>query len=172
MSREETSQGDIFAEVQTTPGHLLRRFQQIAVSMFLKECREYDLTPLQYAALAALSVSDPLDQVTLGGMIALDRTTISVVIRNLEARELVVRETSTRDRRSKMIRISPAGVAHRSAAFGGERPGAAAGAVGDRRTAPAGSANATRGRGTQSGKPGPAPSLGRLSSWAVGRAGI
>jgi DNA-binding MarR family transcriptional regulator len=111
MSREETSQGDIFAEVQTTPGHLLRRFQQIAVSMFLKECREYDLTPLQYAALAALSVSDPLDQVTLGGMIALDRTTISVVIRNLEARELVVRETSTRDRRSKMIRISPAGTA-------------------------------------------------------------
>ena len=111
MSREETSQGDIFAEVQTTPGHLLRRFQQIAVSMFLKECREYDLTPLQYAALAALSVSDPLDQVTLGGMIALDRTTIGVVIRNLEARELVVRETSTRDRRSKMIRISPAGTA-------------------------------------------------------------
>ena len=111
MSREETSQGDIFAEVQTTPGHLLRRFQQIAVSMFLRECREYDLTPLQYAALAALSVSDPLDQVTLGGMIALDRTTIGVVIRNLEARELVVRETSTRDRRSKMIRISPAGTA-------------------------------------------------------------
>ena len=111
MPREETSQGDIFAEVQASPGHLLRRFQQIAVSMFLKECREYDLTPLQYSALAALSVSDPLDQVTLGGMIALDRTTIGVVIRNLEARELVVRETSTRDRRSKMIRISPAGTA-------------------------------------------------------------
>ena len=33
------------------------------------------------------------------------------MIRNLEARELVVRETSARDRRSKMIRISPAGTA-------------------------------------------------------------
>jgi hypothetical protein len=27
-------------------GHLMRRLQQIAVSMFLAECRDHDLTPL------------------------------------------------------------------------------------------------------------------------------
>lgn len=110
MSQAETRQSDIFADVQTTPGHLLRRFQQIAVSMFLRECRDLDLTPLQYATLAALSDAPPLDQATLGGMVALDRTTIGVVVRKLAERGLVTRATSTADRRSKLIRITPAGL--------------------------------------------------------------
>ena len=38
------------------PGHLARRFQQIAVAVFLAEVGEagYDLTPVQYAALSAI----------------------------------------------------------------------------------------------------------------------
>lgn len=109
MPRAEASENDIFAAVQTTPGHLLRRFQQIAVSMFLKQCRELDLTPLQFATLAALSDAPPLDQAKLGGMVALDRTTIGVVVRKLEERGLVTRTTSAQDRRSKLIEITPAG---------------------------------------------------------------
>lgn len=109
MPPTETSENGVFAEVQTTPGHLLRRFQQIAVSMFLKQCRELDLTPLQFATLAALSDAPPLDQAKLGGMVALDRTTIGVVVRKLEERGLVTRTTSAQDRRSKLIQITPAG---------------------------------------------------------------
>ena len=39
------------------PGHLARRFQQIAVAVFLAEIEGagYDLTPVQYVALAAVS---------------------------------------------------------------------------------------------------------------------
>ena len=39
------------------PGHLARRFQQIAVAVFLAEVEGagYDLTPVQYVALAAVS---------------------------------------------------------------------------------------------------------------------
>ena len=41
------------------PGHLARRFQQIAVAVFLSEVQEAgsDLTPVQYAALAAINAS-------------------------------------------------------------------------------------------------------------------
>jgi hypothetical protein len=39
------------------PGHLARRFQQIAVAVFLAEVEAagFDLTPVQYAALAAIA---------------------------------------------------------------------------------------------------------------------
>ena len=37
--------------VYTAPGYLFRRMQQIAVALFVEECRAFDLTPVQYAAL-------------------------------------------------------------------------------------------------------------------------
>jgi hypothetical protein len=50
------------------PGHLARRFQQIAVAVFLAEVGEagFDLTPVQYATLAAIRTNPGIDQVTRG----------------------------------------------------------------------------------------------------------
>ena len=93
------------------PGHLLRRCHQIAVAIFLDECSVYDLTPLQFAVLIVLSEQGSQDQVTLGGEIALDRTTITVVVRNLEERGLILRDKSGRDQRSKIVSITAAGQA-------------------------------------------------------------
>jgi DNA-binding MarR family transcriptional regulator len=93
------------------PGHLLRRCHQIAVAIFLDECSIYDLTPLQFAVLIVLSEQGSQDQVTLGGEIALDRTTITVVVRKLEERGLLVRDKSGRDQRSKIVSITPKGQA-------------------------------------------------------------
>ena len=54
------------------PGHLARRFQQIAVAVFLAEVEGagFDLTPVQYAALAAIKLNPGIDQVTRAGLIA------------------------------------------------------------------------------------------------------
>jgi DNA-binding MarR family transcriptional regulator len=93
------------------PGHLLRRCQQIAVALFLQECREVDLTPLQYAVLRALDQHGELDQNRLGGLTALDRTTVSTVIGKLETRGLVARRRSRADRRHNAISITGAGTA-------------------------------------------------------------
>ena len=90
-------------------GHLLRRCHQIAVAIFLDECEAYELTPLQFAVLESLGSSGPQDQVTLGGAVALDRTTISLVIRKLEQRELVRREKSAQDMRAKIVTITATG---------------------------------------------------------------
>jgi DNA-binding MarR family transcriptional regulator len=93
------------------PGHLARRFQQIAVAVFLAEVEEagYDFTPVQYAALAAIGTNDGIDQVTLAGLIAYDRTTITGVVDRLVQKGLVERRESSRDRRARELRITETG---------------------------------------------------------------
>ena len=93
------------------PGHLARRFQQIAVAVFLAEVEKtgYDLTPVQYAALAAVSGNPRIDQVTLAGLIAYDRTTITGVVDRLVQKGLVARLESSRDRRARELKITDAG---------------------------------------------------------------
>ena len=93
------------------PGHLLRRCHQIAVAVFLEECARCDLTPLQYAVLQTLADSGPQDQVTLGGATALDRSTVTVVVRKLEQRYLLQRSPSERDGRAKIVSLTKAGTA-------------------------------------------------------------
>lgn len=98
-------------EIYTMPGHLLRRCHQIAVAVFLQECKAFDLTPLQYGALVRLAHYGAMDQVTLAGLTALDRTTVAVVLRNLEQRGLARRRRSDADRRSMLVEITPDGLA-------------------------------------------------------------
>ena len=93
------------------PGHLARRFQQIAVAVFLAEVEGagFDLTPVQYAALAAIKLNPGIDQVTLAGLIAYDRTTITGVVDRLVQKGLLVRQASARDRRARELQITDAG---------------------------------------------------------------
>jgi DNA-binding MarR family transcriptional regulator len=98
-------------DVHDMPGHLARRFQQIAVAVFLAEVEDagYDLTPVQYAALAAVSASPGIDQVTLAGLIAYDRTTITGVVDRLVQKGLVARHAKRGDRRARELKITDAG---------------------------------------------------------------
>jgi len=93
------------------PGHLARRFQQIAVAIFHAEVEAagYDLTPVQYAALAALQQNPGIDQATLAGLIAYDRTTITGVIDRLVQKRLLVRTASARDRRANVLEMTDYG---------------------------------------------------------------
>lgn len=93
------------------PGHLARRFQQIAVAVFLAEVAEagFDLTPVQYAALATVRSNPGIDQITLAGLIAYDRTTITGVIDRLVQKGLLLRRASSRDRRARELQITAEG---------------------------------------------------------------
>jgi len=93
------------------PGHLARRFQQIAVAVFMAEVEAAgsDLTPVQYVALAAVDANPGIDQVTLAGLIAYDRTTITGVVDRLVQKELMARQESSRDRRARELKITEAG---------------------------------------------------------------
>src|SRR5882757_10365224 len=90
------------------PGHLARRFQQIAVAVFHAAVEEagYDLTPVQYAALTAIGTQPGIDQATLAGLIAYDRTTITGVVDRLVQKGLLVRQASRTDRRAHALEIT------------------------------------------------------------------
>ena len=93
------------------PGHLIRRAQQIAVAIFMEECAECDLTPVQYAALVAIREDPGTDATRLSSLIAFDRSTLGNVLERLEARKLVSRYPSSDDKRIKLLKLTPEGAA-------------------------------------------------------------
>src|SRR3954453_15536629 len=109
-STEPAREGFVKA-ISEMPGHLARRFQQIAVAVFLAEVEGagYSLTPVQYAALAAVAANPGVDQITLAGLIAFDRTTITGVVDRLVQKGLIERRESSRDRRARELRLTDKG---------------------------------------------------------------
>jgi DNA-binding MarR family transcriptional regulator len=96
-------------ELQTQPGHLIRRAQQIAVAIFIEECADLDLTPVQYAAMVAIQENEGIDATRLSAQIAFDRSTLGNVLERLEARGFVERFASPDDKRIKLLKLTPQG---------------------------------------------------------------
>jgi DNA-binding MarR family transcriptional regulator len=85
--------------------------QQIAVALFVEECRAFDLTPVQYAALVAIHTHPGIDATRLSAVIAFDRSTLGNVIERLEAKKLIERRPSAGDKRVKLLTLTKAGAA-------------------------------------------------------------
>ena len=96
-------------DLDTLPGHSIRRLQQIAVAVFLQETDGHAVTPVQYAALQTVADQPGIDQRTLAGAIAFDTSTIAGVIDRLEARSLLVRSVSADDKRVRRLTLTAAG---------------------------------------------------------------
>ena len=97
--------------VYAAPGYLFRRMQQIAVALFIEECRAFDLTPVQYAALVAIHTHPGIDATRLSAVIAFDRSTLGSVIERLEVKRLIDRKPSGEDKRVKLLYLTRAGAA-------------------------------------------------------------
>ncbi len=99
--------------VYTAPGYLFRRMQQIAVAIFMEECKAFDLTPVQYAALIAIRTHPGIDATRLSAVIAFDRSTLGSVIERLEAKQLIERKPASSDKRVKLLHLTESGTALR-----------------------------------------------------------
>ena len=97
--------------VYAAPGYLFRRMQQIAVALFIEECKAFDLTPVQYAALIAIHTHPGIDATRLSAVIAFDRSTLGSVIERLEMKKLIDRKPSGEDKRVKLLYLTKAGAA-------------------------------------------------------------
>jgi MarR family transcriptional regulator, lower aerobic nicotinate degradation pathway regulator len=91
------------------PGHLIRRLQQISFALFMGEARRFDVTPVQYAALFAISRNPGIDQTALCNIIAYDRSTIGGVVGRLERKKLIKRAAGAAARRTKSLHVAAAG---------------------------------------------------------------
>ena len=97
--------------VYTAPGYLFCRMQQIAVAIFVEECRAHDLTPVQYAALVAIRTHPGIDATRLSAVIAFDRSTLGSVIERLEAKGYIERKSGRGDKRVKLLDLTKEGAA-------------------------------------------------------------
>ena len=93
---------DLDLDLYDQLGHLIRRAQQISVSMF-RETMNLDITPTQYAVLRMLQEVPGIDQLTLAGLVALDKSTTAEIAVRLESKGWIKREVLPRGRRRLIL---------------------------------------------------------------------
>lgn len=98
-------------DINRAPGHLLRRAQQIVVSLFYSQTQNR-VTPIQYALMSVLADSDGIDQVTLAGKVALDASTSGNTLERLARRGWIERHTDPLDRRRRILSLTTEGRAN------------------------------------------------------------
>jgi|TARA_B110000977_G_C11090828_1_gene496839 DNA-binding MarR family transcriptional regulator len=101
--------GRKYRELWNRPGYLVRRLHQIHIGLFIEECGNEDITPVQFGMLSALESGEEMDQLTLSTAVGVDRVSGADVIRRLERRGLLERNPSKQDKRAKLIKITDAG---------------------------------------------------------------
>lgn len=94
-------------------GHMIRRLHQISTQVFSRRMQEagFDLTPVQFAAMDAITTYPGIDQAGVAAKIAYDRATIGGVIDRLEQKGYVARNVCKHDRRAREVRATDEGLA-------------------------------------------------------------
>lgn len=98
------------SSIYDEPGHLIRRAQQIAVSMFGSTMGQ-GVTPIQYCVLRVLEDHPGIDQVTLARYCALDTSTAADLAVRLEKRGFVQRMMPMKSKRRRLLQLTPEGAA-------------------------------------------------------------
>jgi len=79
------------------------------MAIFLEEFRKFNVTQSQYGYLRVLQYYSDIDQIAVGRLVGLDRSTAGLVIKALSDRGLIERVVNRADKRRMRLRISPAG---------------------------------------------------------------
>jgi DNA-binding MarR family transcriptional regulator len=96
-------------DLQTSPGHLLRRAQQYANDLYVQEVGPEGLTPRQFAVLHAVDMHEGLSQTALVRETGIDRSTLADMISRMLRKDLLARKRTDEDARANSVRITPAG---------------------------------------------------------------
>jgi DNA-binding MarR family transcriptional regulator len=97
-------------DFQSSPGHLIRRLNQLADVIFQEEAGRFGLTAPQYAVLRVVSVSPGLEQQEVALSCRYDAVTTGGIIRRLEKMNLISREPSGSSKRGLAVTITNDGV--------------------------------------------------------------
>jgi len=96
-------------ELYRRPGFLIRRANQIAVSLFLGETGALGITNNQYGILLVLKHHPGLDQISVAKLLGLDRSTTGLVLDKLEKAGLIGRIIGAHDKRRRNLSLTKAG---------------------------------------------------------------
>lgn len=95
------------------PSFLAYRLNQICLGILAEVIGPEDLTRVEYAALTILDAEPGLDQRQLAARLATDKVSAGYLVGRLEQRGLVDRRMDPADRRARVLRLTPEGLALR-----------------------------------------------------------
>ena len=104
-TREEA----LIFNIEDNLGFLISKTHQAFREQFKEQLNTFHLTPPQFSTLAFLWKEDGMSQAQLGSKLQIDRTTMSGILDRLEKQDLILRETSSEDRRLFLIYLTPHG---------------------------------------------------------------
>lgn len=117
MSSKKSTEPDALERLSHMPGHLMRRANQVVLALFHEECRDLNVTPVQFASMAAIASAERIDATRLSELIGFDKATLGSVIDRLERRGIVRRGPHPQDRRVKLVTLTEDGRALLDAAL-------------------------------------------------------
>jgi DNA-binding MarR family transcriptional regulator len=91
-------------------GFVLRRAHQRATSIFQRHMAAWDVTPLQFAALAKIRDENRVSQNHLGRLTFMDPATVMGVVGRLRTRGLIRVLADANDKRRSMLMLNPSGL--------------------------------------------------------------
>src|SRR4051812_4848881 len=95
--------------IRRTAAPLVRRLQQICVSMVADALTDAGLVQLEYAVMVFIDAVPGIDQRTLAEAMGIDRNNIGVIVERLGARRLIDRPVKAADRRARQLCLTPSG---------------------------------------------------------------
>jgi DNA-binding MarR family transcriptional regulator len=106
---EELKQKLTGFSLRNVPGHLIRRSQQRAVDLFVDEVGEDGPNPRQFAVLVNVFLSPGLSQTALVEASAIDRSTLTEVLRRMIDKGMITKTRMKEDQRANALYITDVG---------------------------------------------------------------
>jgi MarR family transcriptional regulator, temperature-dependent positive regulator of motility len=95
-------------ELLAAPGYVVRRLHQAYTAAWVRLV-DPTLTGPQFAVLTAVSAHPGAEQGSVARAVALDRSTMASIVRRLEDRRLITRETPAEDGRKRLLYLTDGG---------------------------------------------------------------
>lgn len=96
-------------DLDTSPGHLLRRANQYANDLYTNEQDAKVLTQRQFAVLFAVDRNEGMTQTELVDATGIDRSTLADMIVRMQNRDLLARKRTEEDQRANSVKITAQG---------------------------------------------------------------
>ncbi len=96
-------------DLETSPGHLLRRANQFANDLYTNETDASALTQRQFAVLFAIDQREGASQTELVQATGIDRSTLADMIVRMQSKDLLARKRTDEDQRANSVRLTPVG---------------------------------------------------------------
>jgi MarR family transcriptional regulator, lower aerobic nicotinate degradation pathway regulator len=96
-------------DLESSPGHLLRRANQYANDLYTNEQDSKILTQRQFAVLFAVDQHEGMSQTDLVKETGIDRSTLADMIVRMQSKELLARKRTEEDQRANSVKITAAG---------------------------------------------------------------